>query len=250
MNQNLMSNEQDNKVEDFTRFFEDKNYIKLKNYLFNYLNRKRLVKFYSGKYLKGDKYCDLGSGISPVSPDLKKTTFIDISKPALKILQKKGYKTIYGSITEIPIDKEQFDMVFCSEVLEHVKDYRKAINEISRILKTEGKALITVPCWMKYWNTDDEFVGHYLRFNPEKMKEDIENSGMKLIEKKNLGSFIERRITIFLVRNFKKNKKINNFMIYPYILANYFLSWLVTVSSFLTSENKSSIIMFVCEKSR
>src|SRR3989344_1456771 len=105
---------------DFTRFFDDKAYLKLKNNLFNYLNRKRLLKYYSRKYIKNHKrIADIGSGISPVSPVPEKTLFIDISQPALNVLKNQGLSTLYGSIINLPISNNSFDSIFCSEVLEH-----------------------------------------------------------------------------------------------------------------------------------
>ena len=38
-----------------------------------------------------------------------------------------------------------FDGVVCTEVLEHVPDYRRAMNEIARALKPGGRACISVP---------------------------------------------------------------------------------------------------------
>jgi predicted SAM-dependent methyltransferase len=48
-------------------------------------------------------------------------------------------------ITNTPFKKETFKLILCSHVLEHVTDDRKALNELLRILKTDGKALIIVP---------------------------------------------------------------------------------------------------------
>ena len=38
-----------------------------------------------------------------------------------------------------------FDLVFCNHVIEHVPDDRKALQEIQRILRPGGKAVITIP---------------------------------------------------------------------------------------------------------
>lgn len=62
---------------------------------------------------------------------------------------EEGYK--YPSITKnydltaLPEEDESFDIVFCSHVLEHVPDDRKALAEIYRILKKSGKAVLLVP---------------------------------------------------------------------------------------------------------
>jgi SAM-dependent methyltransferase len=50
-------------------------------------------------------------------------------------------------IQAMPFAAESFDCVWCSHVLEHVPDDRKAIAEIKRILKVGGIAVIQVPVW-------------------------------------------------------------------------------------------------------
>ena len=48
-------------------------------------------------------------------------------------------------ITDIHYPDEFFDIVYCSHVLEHVSDDRKAMREFYRVLKKSGWALIQVP---------------------------------------------------------------------------------------------------------
>ena len=53
-----------------------------------------------------------------------------------------------GSVYKLPFEDNTFDLVICSEVLEHLEDYHAAIDEIYRVLKPEGKFLPSVP---SYW---------------------------------------------------------------------------------------------------
>jgi SAM-dependent methyltransferase len=48
-------------------------------------------------------------------------------------------------VTTIPFPAASFDAIFCSHVLEHVEDDRKAMSEFQRILKPGGWALLQVP---------------------------------------------------------------------------------------------------------
>lgn len=48
-------------------------------------------------------------------------------------------------IQNIPFEDDYFDLIYCSHVLEHVPDDRKAMSELSRVLKPGGTALILVP---------------------------------------------------------------------------------------------------------
>ena len=46
---------------------------------------------------------------------------------------------------DLPFATESFDKVICSEVLEHIHEYKAVIAEINRVLKTGGIAAISVP---------------------------------------------------------------------------------------------------------
>lgn len=48
-------------------------------------------------------------------------------------------------IQDIPYDDNYFDLIYCSHILEHVPDDKKAIDELYRVLKPNGTALILVP---------------------------------------------------------------------------------------------------------
>jgi SAM-dependent methyltransferase len=59
-----------------------------------------------------------------------------------------------------------FDLVIATELLEHVKDWRKAVSNIKHIIKPGGKALITVPsrgcgfhaCPEDHWRFESEDI--------------------------------------------------------------------------------------------
>jgi len=48
-------------------------------------------------------------------------------------------------IMNIQYEKEIFDIIYCSHVLEHVSDDRKAMRELFRVLKRDGWAILNVP---------------------------------------------------------------------------------------------------------
>ena len=61
---------------------------------------------------------------------------IDLSSPLAKIRM---------DITDLKFSDNYFDWIICYHVLEHVPDDRKAMQELLRVLKPGGKAIIQVP---------------------------------------------------------------------------------------------------------
>jgi len=59
-------------------------------------------------------------------------------------------------ITNIGYPQESFDCIFCSHVLEHVVDDRKAMKELYRVLKNDGWAILLVPIVAK-GETEEDF---------------------------------------------------------------------------------------------
>jgi ubiquinone/menaquinone biosynthesis C-methylase UbiE len=48
-------------------------------------------------------------------------------------------------ITDISFENDYFDFIICNHVLEHIQDDRKAMNELFRVLKPSGEAVLQVP---------------------------------------------------------------------------------------------------------
>jgi len=53
-----------------------------------------------------------------------------------------------ADILHLPFPDRTFELVICSEVLEHVPDHQRAIDEIVRVLKPGGDIVVSVPRWL------------------------------------------------------------------------------------------------------
>lgn len=75
-----------------------------------------------------------------------KVTSMDLGENLLKEVAKKCESTrVVGSILEIPFLENTFDYIVSSEVIEHVPDNKKAIEELYRVLKPNGTLVLTTP---------------------------------------------------------------------------------------------------------
>lgn len=116
----------------------------------NYLNM--LLSTLPENYKVLDAGCGIGlntflaarKGLNIIGIDNDKKKILS----ARKMLSKTNYKNIsfvYGDITRLKYKNRTFDAVICFEVLEHIKNDKKALYEISRILKKGGKLFFSTP---------------------------------------------------------------------------------------------------------
>jgi len=85
---------------------------------------------------------------------------------------------IYDVVSQLP--HHYYDILVCSEVLEHLPDPDKALELIASIIKPGGIALLTVPCGMGYWSTQDKIAGHYRRFEYSEFASLVKNNNFTL----------------------------------------------------------------------
>lgn len=100
---------------------------------------------------------------------------------------------IKGSAYELPFPDDSFDVLVCSEVLEHLEDYPKVLSEIRRVLKPTGRLAVTVPhAWPERicWNLAPppngypfEPGGHIRIFDDTHLKYEIVNHGFSFRKK-------------------------------------------------------------------
>ncbi len=52
---------------------------------------------------------------------------------------------VKADICDLPFDTDQYDIIFCNHVLEHIPDDTKAMQELFRVLKPGGMAILQIP---------------------------------------------------------------------------------------------------------
>lgn len=65
---------------------------------------------------------------------------------------------VYGNALALPLAPESFDVVLLIDVLEHIEDARKLLEQIHLVLKPEGKLLISVPFLYPIHDAPRDFV--------------------------------------------------------------------------------------------
>ena len=128
-------------------------------------------------------------GVMEKFPDLKcigldpHIESLDKAFEGLKFLESiSNTKTNFlsGSAYSLPFSDNSFDLVVCSEVLEHLHDYKDAIKEINRVLKPGGQFLASVPaefpekiCWLLSEAYQNQPGGHLRIFKKNKLIKEV-----------------------------------------------------------------------------
>ena len=123
---------------------------------------------------------------------------IDMDENSLKMAEEgyayfesisdAGAKFMKGSAYELPFKDNSFDLIVCSEVLEHLHEYNDAIKEMKRVLKPGGKFFASVPaswpekiCWYLSKDYQNQPGGHLRIFNQKRLVKEIECLGFKFL---------------------------------------------------------------------
>jgi 2-polyprenyl-3-methyl-5-hydroxy-6-metoxy-1,4-benzoquinol methylase len=78
----------------------------------------------------------------------QETVGVDFLKEKLHEAESRGIRTVWADLnTGKPLDlpNEAFDVIICSEVIEHVYSPDDLLDEISRLLKPDGYVILTTP---------------------------------------------------------------------------------------------------------
>lgn len=114
---------------------------------------------------------------------------------------------------------QKFDLVICSEVLEHLADWKAALNNLSRMSKMY--MLITVPSGdIRYI---DKKVGHLHHFQSDELTEALSHCGFKTVLIKKWGFPVHTMYKI-LVNAISPEKIFQEFPISKYSYKKIFLS--------------------------
>ncbi len=161
--------------------------------------RKEIAK----KYLNDcDFILDIGCGPGRFLNIFRAKIVIGLERNKEKIKNIRKKLLINGDASNLPFKNSVFDGILCTEVLEHIKNYKNTINEISRITKPKGKVLITTAnkkyefyknflSWLKIWpHKYDKWISTDELIKTCKKRFEVKSSGIFPINLLGLENFL------------------------------------------------------------
>lgn len=89
-----------------------------------------------------------------------------------------------------PLPDNSVDAVIMLNVLEHIENDGMALQQVKRILKPGGVAIIEVPAGPRLYDVYDKILMHYRRYSLRQLRERILSQGFQVIKQSHLGFFI------------------------------------------------------------
>jgi SAM-dependent methyltransferase len=152
------------------------------------------------------KVLDVGCGQNPYKHLLTsgKTEYYGIDIVESGQFGYHNFKSLKFDGKRIPFTDEQFDYVLCTEVLEHVEEPQKLVDEIYRVLKSGAAGVITVP-----WSARFHYIPYdYYRFSPVTLTRYFKNfNSHKVVPRGTDITVIVSKIIVIYCWNIKLSKK-------------------------------------------
>jgi len=163
------------------------------------------------------KLIDIGCGdgylLKEIAKDFPQIDLfgIDLSEnrveTAKKFVPRAVFKT--GDAQDVPFKDETFDIVVCSEVIEHCPDDMKVLAELYRILKTNSFLILTVPNLYTLESISKLLIGkriapppyHLREYSYNQLIRKIKESGFKILKFQSIGFYIPKMSLFFKSRS-------------------------------------------------
>ena len=86
-----------------------------------------------------------GYGIEVVAPHARRFVTLDKHVPAPELLARPDVEFRQAVVPPLKFPDESFDCVISFQVIEHIRDDRRFVDEIHRVLRPGGRLIVTTP---------------------------------------------------------------------------------------------------------
>jgi SAM-dependent methyltransferase len=127
-----------------------------------------------------DVGCGTGANLEMLS-EFGKAEGVDVSVDALSFCRERGLENIkQGAAEALPFEDISFDLVTGLDVVEHLDDDLKGLNEMRRVLRPGGRILVFVPAFMFLWGVQDDISHHRRRYTLAGLKQVVTQAGFEV----------------------------------------------------------------------
>lgn len=108
-------------------------------------------------------------------------TGVELSGTSVQLArEREAGEVLEGSVMDMPLDEDSFDLTVSLDVIEHLEDDVGALRELRRVTKPGGALLVTVPAYQWLWSGHDEINHHHRRYNRRTLLAAAREAGWQL----------------------------------------------------------------------
>lgn len=152
--------------------------ISIEKYLVNY--NQSIVDKFINEIRIGSDVLDFGAGIGTLASIVRRRAqapiCLEIDPGQAKVLRSRGFEVV-TSLDEIA--DATLDVIYSSNVLEHIEDDISTLAKLRRKLRTGGKLCLYLPAFHCLYSSMDTSVGHFRRYTKTTLRGKLEEVGFE-----------------------------------------------------------------------
>ncbi len=136
----------------------------------------------AGRLTAQAKVLDFGCGIGTLSRKFAAKTGllpdgVELDAAQRDMCRGRGIRCHPSLAEALP----EYDVIFTSNVLEHIEDDRATLAALREHLSPGGVLIVYVPAFMVLWTRMDANVGHFRRYTKRELATKLEQSGFRVV---------------------------------------------------------------------
>lgn len=192
-------------IEELVRHYEGYSRSTIFNSPVSIRRRAEWVTWFNS-YRQTNRILDVGCGVGDLLDQAKQAGWVtygtEFTQKALDICTRKGHSMAAGPLELSNYQRESFDVVVYSEVVEHINNHREEFRRVQAILRPGGLLFITTPNFNSFsrrilgdrWNVI-QYPEHLAYFTPQTLASLMELSGFEKVWLKTTGISVTRFLT-------------------------------------------------------
>jgi SAM-dependent methyltransferase len=135
--------------------------------------------------------CGTGANLSTLGSTGLYGIGLDRSTYALTLVKnKEDLPLLAGDLNNLPFKTKSVGLIIAMDILEHLDDDTRGINESYRVLKENGLLILTVPAFKFLWGIQDRVTGHKRRYTRKQIVNRLKGMGFDIIKSSYFNFFL------------------------------------------------------------
>jgi SAM-dependent methyltransferase len=97
---------------------------------------------------------------------------------------------VQGSVEALPFTAGAFDVICAFDVLEHVENDVRTLEQMARCLKPGGRLFVSVPAYAMLWDALDDLAGHVRRYRLRELRAKLKRAGLEAVRLTYFNTFL------------------------------------------------------------